>query len=118
MGCRVVPYWLGTFIFDYSIFLVTIILFSILCITKDLSYIMNDFGYVFFILISFGAMYITTSYFWGFMFKKASDAMKFFPLFSLLVIYSGPWMITGPLFSTYKNGRIGIDTYNVINGIF
>lgn len=118
MGCRVTPYWLGTFAFDYLIFLITIGIFEVFCIIRDLNYVIDMFWQVFFILMSFGAAYITSSYFWGFFFKKASAALKFFPLMNFLLIYSLPWMLCGPIFEFYNNDTISsVDTYNIINGI-
>jgi len=32
MGCRVVPYWLGTFLFDYLMFCFTIIVFFLVAL--------------------------------------------------------------------------------------
>lgn len=71
-----------------------------------------------FILISFGAAYITSSYFWGFFFKKASAALKFYPLMNFLVIYCVPWLFTGPIYQMYKKSIYDEDVYRIINAIF
>jgi len=43
MGCRVVPYWLGTFIFDYLMFLITILVFFLVVIIGNIKFI-TDFA--------------------------------------------------------------------------
>jgi len=96
---------------------------------------MDMFWQVFFILISFGAAYITSSYFWGFFFKKASAALKYFPLMNFLIIYAVPWMLCGPIFTIYNSDYIckhimsllslitlfyiylASDLYDILNGI-
>ena len=76
MGCRVIPYWLGTFIFDYIMFLFTIIVFFLIVVIGKITFITDFVGELLFILLSFGFSFINWSYMCGFLFEKSNSALK------------------------------------------
>ncbi|EGR27806.1 hypothetical protein IMG5_188760 [Ichthyophthirius multifiliis] len=116
MGCRVLPYWFGTLLFDVFIFLLTLFIFFIACLIQNCNYILNHFGIIFFILSTFCISYITCAYFFGFLFQKSNNALKFYPLFSYFIIYSLPWILVGLIYLLYNNDYLSDDTYVGLNG--
>ncbi|EAR92762.2 ABC transporter family protein (macronuclear) [Tetrahymena thermophila SB210] len=116
MGCRVLPYWLGTFLFDFAVFFLTIVIFIILCFAQNLTYVTDEFVNIFFILVTFGSTYITSSYFWGFIFQKSSAALKFYPLMNYFVVFSLPWIIIGSIYELYDNNLISTTLNEWLNG--
>ena len=96
MGCRVLPYWLGTFVFDYILFYLLIILFILFTYAMELNYVTDHMGKVVFSISAFGLSYISFSYLCGVaIYSKTSTAMKTFPLLNFFLIYCGPWDLWG-----------------------
>ncbi|CAK55643.1 unnamed protein product (macronuclear) [Paramecium tetraurelia] len=91
MGCRVLPYWIGTYAFDfllYSFFVITFVIFSYI---MQLSFVTDHMGYVVFAFVTFGFAYISFSYFAGILiYKKTSTAMKTFPFLNFFIVYCMP----------------------------
>lgn len=91
MGCRVLPYWIGTYAFDfllYSFFVITFVIFSYI---MNLAFVTDHMGYVVLSFVTFGFAYISFSYFAGIlMYKKTSTAMKTFPFLNFFIVYCMP----------------------------
>jgi len=94
MGCRPLPYWLGTFIFDYIAYLITVIIFYILVIENEVKFLKNYLNTLTLILAVFGADLIVYTYLCGYLFKKSNSAFKSFPIINFFVSYSIPWILT------------------------
>ena len=54
MGCRVLPYWLGTFAFDYLVYLITVSIFYIVAASGNIEFILNCFGNSLVLFLLFG----------------------------------------------------------------
>jgi len=65
MGCRVLPYWIGTFVFDYIIFYMFVLLFVAFCYLLNLDFLTIYMGKVVFLFTAFGLSYVTYSYLCG-----------------------------------------------------
>lgn len=104
MGCRVLPYWLGTFAFDYLLYLIFVLIFLILSIATSLDFITDYLGQIFYLFFSFGMSFCFFSYFIGaLIYRKSSRAMKTFPFFNYFVVFGlflDLWMIVAMLFSS------------------
>lgn len=68
MGCRTLPYWLGTLCFDYVMFLIPTLIFYILTICFDILLFKVYGGLLMGMIVTFGFSYITISYLMSFMF--------------------------------------------------
>lgn len=94
MGSRQIPYWLGTFLFDFLVIsilnILQIIAFSNLYNSLDpdifegkiinkASFIKVSIPYVFSI--------VTAAYMWSNIFKKSLTSVKVYPLFYTMVLY-------------------------------
>lgn len=87
MGCRNLPYWTGTLLFDYLIYFCTISFFLILCSIFRYDYVIENMGQIVLMLASFGLPYVTFSYMFGFVFKKSNTALKVFPIFNFFITW-------------------------------
>ena len=76
MGCRVLPYWLGTFAFDFSLYCFTIIVFYLIVAIGSIQFVIAYFYEVLAVLLLFGFSYIPFSYMCGFMFQQSNSALK------------------------------------------
>lgn len=94
MGCRPLPYWLGTFIFDYLAYLITVLIFYILVLENDVKFLNAYIDTLTLILAIFGADLIVYTYLCGYLFKKSNSAFKSFPIINFFVSYSIPWILT------------------------
>lgn len=96
MGCRTMPYWLGTFAYDfilYSFFVITFVIFSYI---MSLSFVTQHIGMVVSAFVTFGFAYISFSYFAGIaLYTQTSKAMKSFPFVNFFIIYCMPQNIWG-----------------------
>lgn len=96
MGCRVGPFWLGTFCFDYIVYAITVFIFLIYAEDNGYTYITNYNAIIFKSLMAFGVSLITFSYMCGYiLFTKSSSAMKGFPAINFFVIFIAPWALLG-----------------------
>ncbi|CAD8050071.1 unnamed protein product [Paramecium sonneborni] len=100
MGCRPFPYWLGTFLFDFTIYFGMI--FLIILISLSYEFLSEKIGKLIFIFFSFGVSFIVFSYFIGtLLYEKASKAMKTFPFLNYFVFFALPlnaWLIVALIF--------------------
>jgi len=101
MGCRVLPYWLGTFAFDFIVYCVGLLIFVILVYIFNFSYVIDVIWKIIYNLVLFGFAYITFSYMCGFMFEKSGSALKSFPIFNFFIPWSLAWSISGILTMLY-----------------
>jgi len=104
MGCRPIPYWFGTFLFDFTIYLgmtIIIILTSLLY-----EYMSEHIGKIIFIFLTFGVSFIVFSYLIGTaLYEKSSKAMKTFPFLNYFVFFAlfiNIWVIVAMIFM-YSN---------------
>ena len=98
MGCRPLPYWVGTFAFDYILFYAFVIIFIMFSYALGLDFITDYMGTVVFIFTTLGLSIVSFSYMIGLLlFTKTSTAMKTFPIFNFFIVYSMPWCIWGIL---------------------
>jgi len=68
MGCRVLPYWIGTFVYDYALYLLLCFVFMIIALIFQATYLLQYAGPIILLLIVFGLTLITLSYVLSFMF--------------------------------------------------
>jgi hypothetical protein len=96
MGCRVLPYWIGTFVFDYLLFYVFVLIFIMFSYIMKLDFLTEYMGVIVLIFSAFGLSYVSFSYLCGVaIYEKTSSAMKTFPLLNFFIIYSMPWNLWG-----------------------
>ena len=76
MGCRVFPYWCGTFVFDYLMYLMTMVIFFFTMTSTGTQFVIFYIAPIAIIMLTFGFSYICFSYMCGFMFKKSNSALK------------------------------------------
>jgi hypothetical protein len=96
MGCRVLPYWIGTFVFDYLLFYVFVLIFIMFSYIMKLDFLTEYMGLIVLIFSAFGLSYVSFSYLCGVaIYEKTSSAMKTFPLLNFFIIYSMPWNLWG-----------------------
>lgn len=90
MGCRDLPYWLGTFLFDFiAVQIVNITLVALVFIFK-IRYLEDDAGLLIGALETYSGALVTTSYFWGFVFKTSNAVLKSYTAFYLFALYTLP----------------------------
>jgi hypothetical protein len=90
MGCRVVPYWVGTFVFDYLLFSLFVIVFIILSYALSLTFVTAYMWPIVCLFAVFGLAYISFSYLCGLLlYTRSTSAMKTFPLFNFFVVFCG-----------------------------
>jgi ATP-binding cassette subfamily A (ABC1) protein 3 len=92
MGCRTLPYWLGTFCFDYLIYLCFIVIFYTISATLNLEIAFKYFWSGFSCFILFGFSYILYAYLIGFLFKTLESALKLYAMFCFFVSFSIPFI--------------------------
>lgn len=91
MGCKMMPYWLGTYAFDYILYSMFVILFVVFSYIMQLDFITDHMLLVVFTFINFGLAYVSFSYFAGILlYQKTSAAMKSFPLLNFFIVYCMP----------------------------
>lgn len=74
MGCKLLPYWLGSLIFDFIMFLLIIIAFIILIYIFQLNLVMDSMADIVALMVCFSISFIALCYAGSFMFTKASTA--------------------------------------------
>lgn len=95
MGCRVIPYWFATFVFDFIVFIITVIAFFIVAWASSISFIMEFWAEMMFAFIFFGFSFISFSYMCGFLFEKSNSALKGFPAINFFIVWCVPWSLLG-----------------------
>ncbi len=107
MGCRVLPYWVGTFVFDYLLFSIFIVIFIILSYSLELNFVTDYMFEIVLLFIVFGLAYISFSYLCGILlYSRTSSAMKTFPLFNFFVMFCGLQCIWGIIFFVQSKNNI------------
>jgi len=93
MGCRTLPYWLGTFLFD--LIAVSILTFAILALVYifDLNQLEKKGGLLLLVTFLYSIAIITSGYMWGFAFNKASTVNKSYSAFYFFVLYTLPSVV-------------------------
>lgn len=76
MGCRILPYWLGTFLFDYIVFFLQYIVFLLICLCFNFTCIVDELGNLSLVFIPFGIAFIGANYLFSHMFEKSATAYK------------------------------------------
>jgi len=93
MGCRDVPYWLGTFLFDFlAVQFVNAILVLLVFLFK-IEYLQDHLLIFAFTLITFSSAIVTISYLCGFLFQSSNTVFKSYAAFYLFILYVLPTVI-------------------------
>lgn len=79
MGCRIIPFWLGYYIYDLMISIILLIIFIITVVACGFSYLNNAVFYIL-VFLNFFA-YLPFSYMLSWMFNSFNSAVR-----SLLII--------------------------------
>jgi len=93
MGCRPLPYWLGTLAFDYIVYFCTFMLFFLSVDSIKVEFLVPYLSALLNIMLCFGFSLITFCYLSGFLFNSSNSAFKSFPIITFFVSYSIPWLI-------------------------
>ncbi|CAD8212177.1 unnamed protein product [Paramecium octaurelia] len=93
MGCRTFPYWVGTLIFDYLIYLCFVALFYIISAILNLEIAFKYIGAGLSCYILFGFSYILFAYLMGFLFKTLENALKLYSMFCFFVNFCVPFIL-------------------------
>lgn len=92
MGCKISAYWVGNFLFDLLIFLISFSILTLTIYSCDLwifTQIYNSFSFV---IIMFGLSLITFAYICSFIFRSYHSAAHFFPLIIFLT-FAIPYLL-------------------------
>ncbi|EAR89872.2 ABC transporter family protein (macronuclear) [Tetrahymena thermophila SB210] len=90
MGCRPLPYWLGTLAFDYTVYFITFLIFYISIYSARVEFLIPYLKPLFIIMACFGFSLITFCYICGIFFQNSNSAFKYFPIIALFVNYTIP----------------------------
>lgn len=79
MGCRKLPYWLGTFAFDYTIFVFVSACFMAFYFAFGIQAVIpiSTLGYWIGFLLTMGFSLLQWSYIWSFIFSTSASAYKY-----------------------------------------
>jgi len=97
MGCMSFPYWLGTFLFDFALYLLTFFFFLLIIFIQKVSYLVNNIYEISAVMFFFGPSLILYSYIFGFFYTKSNNAFKNFPLVNFFVSFSIPFLLNSLL---------------------
>jgi len=103
MGCRTVPYWLGTYIFDMIIITMLMLMLTGLVYSFDIDTIQSNLQYFIPTVIAFGVSILSSAYMYGFMFSKAQNAYKAYGIFCLFGLYYIPFGLSFGLYKQYPD---------------
>jgi len=93
MGCRTLPYWLGTFAFDFiAIHVINFALIALVYIFS-IDHLMEQVYTLAFTIFPYSVALITSSYLWGFAFEKSLTVYKSFAAFYFFVLYVLPSIV-------------------------
>ena len=84
-GMRQLPYWLGTFLFDFSGYLLIVLFFYFVVVLEDITFMRAHIHKLVPILALFGADLILYAYLCGFLYEKSNSAFKSFPILNFFV---------------------------------
>ncbi|KAL4509467.1 hypothetical protein ABPG73_022683 [Tetrahymena malaccensis] len=93
MGCRSLPYWLGTFIFDFIFISINLYIFFIICFIIGFNAVTDHFGEFFGLTQLFIFAIICQSYFLSFFFEKSQTAYKLVFFVNYFLFYTIPALI-------------------------
>lgn len=93
MGCKGLTYWLGTFLFDYLAYMLTIALLILFFFILGVEFMYPFLGRITCIMALYGIALITFTYMFSFAFKKSNTAFKTFPLVTFFVFYTLPGIL-------------------------
>jgi ATP-binding cassette subfamily A (ABC1) protein 3 len=93
MGCRTTPYWLGTFLFDYTMYFLVVIAFIIGFLSANFPGVNKNLGYISLALLFFGIPNCTLSYVMSFFFQKFQTAVKIVPTVNFLLMFMVPLLV-------------------------
>ena len=131
MGCKSLPYWIGTFCFDFLAYVLTFGLFIFMVYAmylnifffflslflyfslRNLDFLKPHMAFISLIMLCYGFSLTQFAYACGFLFNKANSAHKAFPLINYFVLYSVPWILLG-LFHNYDTIKIVIQIFSYI----
>ncbi|CAD8050496.1 unnamed protein product [Paramecium sonneborni] len=102
MGCRTLPYWVGTLIFDYTIYLCFVVLFYIISAILNLDIAFKYLGAGLSCYLLFGFSYILFAYLMGFLFKTLENALKLYSMFCFFVNFCVPFILIAFIDFFYK----------------
>lgn len=91
------PYWLGTFLFDFALYLLTFLFFLLIVFVQKVSYLVNNIFEISMVMLFFGPSLILYSYIFGFFYTKSNNAFKNFPLVNFFVSFSIPFLLNSLL---------------------
>ena len=103
MGCRLMPYWLGTFLFDLIIYFSLVSLFMGLSAALGLDIVFDFFWEGLASVVCFGPTYILHAYVMGFVFKKLESALKMYAIYSFFVGFCMPFLVLGMMTYFYDS---------------
>ena len=92
MGCKISAYWLGNFIFDFLMFILSFIVMTIVIFASDLFIFTNIYNTFSFVLITFGLSLILFAYVISFIFRSYHAAAHFFPLI-VFMTFAIPYLL-------------------------
>jgi len=87
MGCRVLPYWLGTYIFDYILFLLNFILLVTLCYAMNFESFTDKMEWIAPTLLVFGLSFIALNYLMSHLFNRGATAFKHIPWINFFIVF-------------------------------
>jgi ABC-type multidrug transport system, ATPase component len=97
MGCRTIPYWLGTFAFDIIIIAFLMGCLIVIAYILETTFLINNIGYFVLAAFAFGTSLLANAYMYGFMFDKSQSAYKYYGMFCIFILYYLP-MISSLVF--------------------
>lgn len=119
MGCRVAPFWLGTFAFDFTVYMLTVVIFLWTSDYKDYVFITDHAGDIWLIMTTFGFSLITFSYMCGYvLFDKSSSAMKGFPAINFFIVFILPWALLGVCYYLNYENILDSSTQLLLEKVF
>jgi len=92
MGCKNSAYWIGTFLFDFSIILCFVIFLVLMVQAQNITFATHDWMIFLLLTLSFVSATVTIAYFWGFLYKTAIEATSTYPVIALLFLYLLPFI--------------------------
>lgn len=112
MGLRIRAYWCGTFLLDFTIYMILVAIFFVICAILRLELILSQSGAMLWILLTFGFSYLPFSYTFSFMFQTSEKAMKVFTIFTFFCGFCGPLIILGVI--TYIDQVSAISAFSYL----
>jgi len=107
MGCKNLPYWLGTYMFDFAVISLFVLFLIILVSAQKIDFIIDNLGEFVGITFGFVASLLTTAYLWGYIYKTSAAATSTFPVLALIAFYLGP-MILAAVFNLIHVSAVSV----------